>query len=48
MLISQAVILYIIQKNTFFLLKHNPVERVAFDMALVLASKIEAIRTPDN
>ena len=28
--------------------KHNPVARVAFDMGLALASKIEAIRTPEQ
>ena len=32
--------------NKIFSPKYNPVERVAFDMALALASKIESVHTP--
>lgn len=32
--------------NKIFSPKYNPVERVAFDMALALASKIESVNTP--
>ncbi|HDS3819082.1 hypothetical protein [Morganella morganii] len=32
--------------NKIFSPKYNPVERVAFDMALALASKIELVNTP--
>ncbi|MGK5615650.1 hypothetical protein ACSNKO_10395 [Proteus mirabilis] len=28
--------------------EHNPVERVAFDMALALAAKQDAIKTPEQ
>ncbi|WP_180949067.1 hypothetical protein [Proteus mirabilis] len=28
--------------------EHNPVERVAFDMALALATKQDAIKTPEQ
>lgn len=28
--------------------RNNPVERVAFDMALALAAKIESIKTPEQ